>query len=583
MPLLGSLARLIARGGHLSDSGLQTLLQGTDLDDCGTASDELRRWAHLLSSLRAQPSETMRMATSEALLLRGLPEAAVLLAVATAAGDSLGTPKYLMASVTSLDLGTLRPDQPARAEFQVQGGPGRLIVENDRIQVTPEHFGVEPTRIHIEVKPLAGTALWTTLKLLTTQEALDVPLFVQWEERRPRIPESLIVLPHDVRIEPQPRVQSREGYMLQSIGALPRQQQPVEAAPARSPATSPRNSTWVGGEQHARPPTLPRGRPSRPAGSVPVVQRFAPWGAAICVGLLSAFVLLARFRPHDAGYDVQQLSSPAIPVGVAAAPATVPPASAADLFPACTAAVALSNWPAAEVACERVRERDGAYPGLGRALATTYVALGTARLTQDKLLAAVEYFDRALASQADDGEARRQRQLALDYQDADAAMQRGNPAGAAMKYEAVYRIRPDYLEGVGDRAVARRLYQARIDWAEQLRLLGQLPESQRRCEQALELQPSGRDALACRDAVLAARAGPPPTATATAVRPTTSPIPLTATATRVTPTRAPAPPPTSAPPSPAPASLPATPPSPARPTAAPIPAARPTAAALPSR
>lgn len=84
VPLLGGLARLVAQSSSLSDVQLKTLLLGAGLENDTVALEELKRWARLLAALHERPAE-LREATMEALMLRGLPEAPVLLAVATVA------------------------------------------------------------------------------------------------------------------------------------------------------------------------------------------------------------------------------------------------------------------------------------------------------------------------------------------------------------------------------------------------------------------------------------------------------------------------------------------------------------------
>src|SRR4051794_22422415 len=81
-PLLGSLARLIAAGSPLGDGELEMLLLGVDLADEPGVPAEVQRWGRMLRALQARPTPELRRATTEALLLRGLPEAPVLLAVA---------------------------------------------------------------------------------------------------------------------------------------------------------------------------------------------------------------------------------------------------------------------------------------------------------------------------------------------------------------------------------------------------------------------------------------------------------------------------------------------------------------------
>ena len=211
IPLLGSLAKLVARGSRVSEDQLRTLLLGVDLESDPAALEELKRWSQLLTALREQPSEDNRHATVEALMLRGLPEAPVLLAVDTVVRneESPPPPKHLRVSVERLDLGVLPLGQGATAEFEVQGGPGQVVVDSDQVRVTPQQFGAGVTRIRVEVKPLAsGGALWTTLKLLTASETLEVPVVAQWI---PPLPPSIEPVPPTVPIPPGALVVAPDG------------------------------------------------------------------------------------------------------------------------------------------------------------------------------------------------------------------------------------------------------------------------------------------------------------------------------------------------------------------------------------
>ena len=193
VPLLGSLARLMAASSSLNERSLHTLLLGADLDSNPAALDELRRWGRLLWAVQEQPTDEQRQATVEALLLRGLPEASVLLAVATVAASKTGpaqststpaapTLARLQASVSSLDFGVLRPGQGATQELEIEGGPGQVIIESDQIQVTPTQFGAGSTCLRVELHPLTSGLLWTTLKLMTAGETLEVPVMAQWQD-----------------------------------------------------------------------------------------------------------------------------------------------------------------------------------------------------------------------------------------------------------------------------------------------------------------------------------------------------------------------------------------------------------------
>ncbi|GIW43867.1 MAG: hypothetical protein KatS3mg077_1149 [Candidatus Binatia bacterium] len=185
-PVLGSLARLVMRGTQVSDGQLHTLLLGAGLEDDPAALEELRRWGKLLAAVRRQPTQENRHATVEALMLRGLPEASVLLAVDTVASQATGAAvssshaRRVTASVASLNLGLWPPGKEAVAEFEVQGGPGQVVVESEQVRVTPRQFEAGATRIRVEVAPLSEGVLWTTLRLLTATETLEVPVVVQW-------------------------------------------------------------------------------------------------------------------------------------------------------------------------------------------------------------------------------------------------------------------------------------------------------------------------------------------------------------------------------------------------------------------
>ncbi|MBP1468937.1 right-handed parallel beta-helix repeat-containing protein, partial [Candidatus Chloroploca sp. M-50] len=192
VPLLGSLARLIADGAQLDDMQFQVLLEAADLDHDPAALEELRRWGRLLSRLASQPRADLRRVTIEGLQLRGVPEASALLAVATISDRATITtnapastplppsPSQLQVHPERLDFGTLMSDQPVIAKLMIQGGPGQIVVESDYLRVTPSQFGAEPTEIQLEVHPLAGGLLWTSLRLVTAGATVEVPVIAQW-------------------------------------------------------------------------------------------------------------------------------------------------------------------------------------------------------------------------------------------------------------------------------------------------------------------------------------------------------------------------------------------------------------------
>ena len=189
-PLLGSLARLIAGGSKLREDELRVLLMGTDIDYNPSVLNELKLWGRLLKELHERPLPELREATVEALMLRNLPEASILLAVDAATSgitrSIMPSPSSLVPSLqaipSNLDFGVLAPGQLAVGEFTIQGGPGRIIVESDQLVVTPLQFESITTRVRVEARPLSGGLLWTSLKLVTSRETLEVPVLAQWTE-----------------------------------------------------------------------------------------------------------------------------------------------------------------------------------------------------------------------------------------------------------------------------------------------------------------------------------------------------------------------------------------------------------------
>jgi tetratricopeptide (TPR) repeat protein len=183
--------------------------------------------------------------------------------------------------------------------------------------------------------------------------------------------------------------------------------------------------------------------------------------------------------------------------------------TAAELFPACQSAVAAGAWQEAIAACERVRAKDAAFAGLADALATAYVNHGKQRRDQaDGLPAAIEAFDQALAVKPDDPEALKQRQLAVAFQEGEAALAAGDFAGAIERWQEVFGAEPTYREAVGDGGVRDRLYRALLGGGQAALEAGRYAEAQQQCERALELVGDSSEAQACRQAAIAAQRPP---------------------------------------------------------------------------
>jgi len=204
LPTLRHLAEMVAKNSDLSREELNLLLMGVGLDE-EWALDELERWVKILKAAREANDAGKREMAQRALMLRGIPEAAAMLAVSIAAeGKKEQLSQRLIVSVERLDLGLLSPGQGATVEFEVQGGPGRVFVESDYVRVEPQEFGTGVTRIRVEVKPMSVGVLLTKLRLVTAGETVEVPLVAQWEDKSLSIVSSsqeAVEVPSDVRVD----------------------------------------------------------------------------------------------------------------------------------------------------------------------------------------------------------------------------------------------------------------------------------------------------------------------------------------------------------------------------------------------
>lgn len=188
VPLLGSLARLLARSLKPDMEQLETLLIGAGLEPSEDMLDELRRWALLLERVRSAKPVTLQTVV-ESLMLRGVPEAAALLAVnavaemPSATGASTALDEGLIVSVSNLDFGILPVGQEASADLQVSGASGHVVVENDQVWASPDRFGPAETVVHVTVRPVTDGMLWTNLQFVTGTETIEIPVTAQWEPR----------------------------------------------------------------------------------------------------------------------------------------------------------------------------------------------------------------------------------------------------------------------------------------------------------------------------------------------------------------------------------------------------------------
>lgn len=181
VPLVGSIARLIAREADVSIEQLEILLGAVDIGGTPEIEVELQRWVELLLRAHQTTDERIHRAIEEALRLRGLPGATVSLAVSTVSLTNPMMKGTITVSVDRLDFGTLETGQGATASIEVLGGPGHILVESDQVIVNPQEFEAGVTRLKVECIPwLSSGTLWTSIKLVTASEKRDIPVLAQW-------------------------------------------------------------------------------------------------------------------------------------------------------------------------------------------------------------------------------------------------------------------------------------------------------------------------------------------------------------------------------------------------------------------
>jgi WD40 repeat protein len=194
LPTLRHIAEVIQRRGAISRDDLLLLLLGSGIDE-DWAVEETSQWSKILVAARAAEYADRRELAGRALMLRGIPEAAAMLAISLVAAPQVNTSMRetnqwpissavlsptLMTSVDRIDLGTLSANTAGHAEFDVSGGPGHIVVDSPQVHVLPSEFGREPTRVQVYVSALSEGLLWTSLRLLSGDTTKEVALVAQW-------------------------------------------------------------------------------------------------------------------------------------------------------------------------------------------------------------------------------------------------------------------------------------------------------------------------------------------------------------------------------------------------------------------
>ncbi|MBE9183283.1 right-handed parallel beta-helix repeat-containing protein [Microcoleus sp. LEGE 07076] len=180
-PLLEALeyiAKMVKQRGAFNRNDIPMLLSASGVDP-EWGEEQLKRWAKILKAVHEDSSKLQL--GQDALMKFGIPEAHAMLAVSMVSTGA-SKPGPLSASKSRLDFGTLSSGEPVKAEFEVQGGPGEIVVESDRVRVDPRQFSGGNTKVRLEISPLKSGLLWSSIKLVAANETLELPVMAQWSD-----------------------------------------------------------------------------------------------------------------------------------------------------------------------------------------------------------------------------------------------------------------------------------------------------------------------------------------------------------------------------------------------------------------
>ncbi len=180
LPVLGYVATMVRDHGIVERDDLEILLLGSGVEG-EQAIEETTLWATILGKARGITDPTRRETVQRALMLRGVPEAPAMLALATVTAPSSAHP--LTVSVDHLDFGVLDSGVGATVEIMIGGGPGRLVAGSDAIHIEPDVFGVMPTVVTVGVEGLPGGMLLSSITVVTERESRDLAVMARWTAR----------------------------------------------------------------------------------------------------------------------------------------------------------------------------------------------------------------------------------------------------------------------------------------------------------------------------------------------------------------------------------------------------------------
>jgi hypothetical protein len=78
--------------------------------------------------------------------------------------------------------GSLKPGKGGNMPLKVTGGPGEVVIHNDRLKVTPSNFGNEDTEIQVELLGgPAGELMWDNIVFKGEIGEVSVLVTARWE------------------------------------------------------------------------------------------------------------------------------------------------------------------------------------------------------------------------------------------------------------------------------------------------------------------------------------------------------------------------------------------------------------------
>jgi len=179
-PLLANLARLISANSPCSDTQLLTLLEAIDLENDDDTLVELRKWAALLKKSHQNSNADQRMATIEALQLRGLREAQVQLAVDMVC--SAQSSPSLTVQPNRLEWNNLAAGESVETILKIEGGPGQLEAGSDHIILSSTNFPEMESEIKVTIHSLSpGSILNNFIKIINQKGSLEIPVIAEWK------------------------------------------------------------------------------------------------------------------------------------------------------------------------------------------------------------------------------------------------------------------------------------------------------------------------------------------------------------------------------------------------------------------